>query len=153
MGPGGACAPPVTHLCSTSSGWLAPPLASTEYCVLKCLIRPKFSNNSFHVSSGCVLCVEVLVEQQGDELSPDGVQERLDYFLVERLFSSQANRLEDQRCPFAPLSPPLPHRTKVLSHSRSVDNLLLLIADSQVDRIEAQRAPLRADKVRLECDC
>ena len=95
--------------------------------------------------------VEVLLDEQGDELTPDEVQDRLDHFLVERLFSSQGNRLEDQRCPYVPLTPPPTHRTRVLTHSRSVDNLLVIIADSQLDRIEEQRAPLSNHKVRLEC--
>ena len=91
------------------------------------------------------------MEQQGDELTPEETQDRLDQFLVDRLFLSQGNRLEEQRCPFAPLSPPLPQRTRILSHSRSVDNLLLVVAESQRDRIEEQRAPLRLREVRLEC--
>lgn len=81
---------------------------------------------------------------EGDELSLEGSPHQLDHFLIDRLFSSQDRRLEDQRCPLTPSRP----RVSKLVTSKSVDELIHLVADKQLDRLDEQRAPLSNQKVR-----
>ena len=90
--------------------------------------------------------LEIVVPLEGDELSLEESPNELDHFLIDRLFSSQDRRLEDQRCPLAP------SRTHVakIHTSKSVDELILLISDKQFDRLDDQRAPLSNRKVRKE---
>ncbi|KAI6660297.1 hypothetical protein LOD99_13885 [Oopsacas minuta] len=85
------------------------------------------------VSPGDIKDILIDMNRKVIEETPD----RLDHLLVERLMYSQ-NRLEDQRCPMPPSKP----LRGTLHTSKSVDDLVMLIADTQTDRIEEQRAPL-----------